>query len=177
MIVFAVIAFETVLAVDALLGADEAEIWVAERNAVVGVPAPQHRGRYFARHATDRRALPDPARRRIANPGLAVGLIHVFDGHAADPVGEIMILRGSDRGRQASQAELFEAGQKALLLLAAKHPEYEFRGIGRSAPRHQTKDQAGEIGVIEIGDAAPSLPLRLLSAVLCRGHFRSQADV
>jgi hypothetical protein len=85
-----------------------------------------------------------------------------------------MILRGGDRRRQATQAELFEARQKALLLLAAKHPEHEFGGRGRSAPRHHGKDQAGEIGVIEIGDAAPSLPLRLLRGVLFRSHLSSQ---
>ena len=162
MIVFAVITFEPVLTVDALLGADEAEVGIAQRNAVVGVPAAQHRARHFAGHTADRGAAPDPARRRIADPGLAVGLVHVFDRHAADPVREIMILRRRDRRRQMAEAEFFQAGQKALLLLAAKHPEHEFRGIGGPAPRHDGEDQAGEIGVIEIGDAAPSQPLRFL---------------
>src|SRR5258708_14156735 len=92
MIVFAVVTFKSVLAVDTLLGADEAEFGIAERNAVVGVPSAQHRARDFAGHAADRGTLPDPARRRIANPGLSVGLIHVFDRHAADPVPETMLL-------------------------------------------------------------------------------------
>src|SRR3979411_1168480 len=136
MIVFKVITFKSVLAVDALLGADEAELWIAERNAVVSVPTPQHRTRHFAGHAADRGASPDPARRRIADPGLAIRLIHVFDANAADPVGEIMILRRCHRRRQMAEAEFLQTGQKALLLLAAKDPEHEFRGVSRPAPRH-----------------------------------------
>src|SRR5260370_5872142 len=89
MVILAVIAFEPVLAVDALLGADEAEAQVAQRDAIIAVPSPQHRARNLAGHAADRGAAPDPARRRIADPGLAVGLVHVFDMAAADPVGEI----------------------------------------------------------------------------------------
>src|SRR5882672_5647620 len=161
MIIFVIIALEAVLAVDALLGADETELEIVQRDTVVGVPAAQHRARDLAGYAADRGAPPDPARRRIADPGLAVALIHVLDMDAADPVGEIMILRGSDRRRQMAQAELLEARQEALLLLAAKHPEHELGGIHRAAPRHHGEDEAGEIGVIEIGDAAPSRPLRL----------------
>src|SRR5262245_57832792 len=86
MVVFVIIALEPVLTVDALLGAHEAEPEIAERNAIVGVPAAQHRARYFAGHAADRGAPPDPARRRVADPGLAIVLVHVFDMHAADPV-------------------------------------------------------------------------------------------
>src|SRR3979411_1041016 len=120
MIVFKVITFKSVLAVDALLGADEAEFWIAERNAVVGVPSAQHRARHFAGHAADRGASPDPARRRIADPGLAIRLVHVFDRNAADPVGEIMILRRGDRRRQVAEAEFLQPGQETLLLLTAK---------------------------------------------------------
>ena len=166
MVVFVVIAFEPVLAVDGLLGADKTEFWIAERHAVVGVPAAQHRARDFAGHAADRGAAPDPARRRIADPRLAVGLVHVLDLHAADPVGEIVVLRRRHRRRQIAEAQLFKAGQEALLLLAAKHPEHEFGGIGRAAPRDHGEDQAGEIGVVEVGDAAPSQPFRLARAVL-----------
>src|SRR5258707_11849083 len=144
MIVFEVLALQSVLAVDTLLGADETEIGVAERNAVVGVPPAQHRARHFTGHAADRRALPDPARRRIADPGLAIGLIHVLDRDAPDPVGEIVILRRRHRRRQVAEPKFFEARQKALLLLTAKHPEYEFCGISRSAPRHHAQNEAGE---------------------------------
>ena len=158
MVVFVVIAFEPVLAVDALLGADEAELRVAERHAIVGVPAAQHRARHLAGNAADRGALPDPARRRIADPGLAVALVHVFDMDAADPVREIVILRGGDRRRQMVEAELLQARQEALLLLAAKHAEHELRGITRAAPRHHGENEAGEKGVVEIGDAAPFRP-------------------
>src|SRR5260370_34106081 len=118
MIVVVVIAFEPVLAVDALLGADEAEVEMIERDAVIGVPAAQHRARDLARNAADRGTLPDPARWRIADPGLAVALNHVLDMHAADPVGKIMILRRSHRRRQMVDAELLQTRQEALLLLA-----------------------------------------------------------
>ena len=175
-VVFAVIAFQSVLAVDALLGADEAEIEIAERDPVIGMPAAQHRARDLAGHAADRGPPPDPARRRIANPGLAVGLVHVFDMDTADPVGEIVILRSRDRRRQMLQAELLQAWQEAFLLLAAKHPEHEFGGISRAAPRHHRQDEAGEIGVVEIGCAAPSQPLRFTRAVGCSAHSFSRID-
>src|SRR5882724_7938235 len=165
MIIFVIIALEPVLAVDALLGADETELEIVQRDAVVSVPAAQHRARNLAGHAANRGTPPDPARRRIADPGLAIALIHVLDMDAADPVGEIMILRGSDRGRQMAQAELLQARQEALLLLAAKHPEHELSRIRRAAPRHHGEDEAGEIGVIEIGDAAPFQPLSRSSII------------
>src|SRR5258708_39747425 len=151
MIVFAVVTFKSVLAVATLLGADEAEFGIAERKAVVGGPSAQHRARDFAGHAADRGTLPDPARRRIANPGLAIGLVHVFDRHAADPVREIMILRRRHRRPQVAQAEFFQSRQKALLLLTAKNPEYEFRGVSRPAPHHHGQNEAGEISMIKLG--------------------------
>src|SRR6266436_9782046 len=176
MIVFAVVTFKSVLTLDTLLGADEAEIGIAERNAVVGVPSAQHRTRHFTGQAADRRALPYPARRRIADPGLAIRLIHVLDRHPADPVREIMILRRRHCRRQVAQAELFEARQKALLLLTAKNPEYEFSGIGRPAPRHDGQNEAGEISMIELGHAAPFQPLRFARAALPIAHLYSQID-
>ncbi len=170
MIVFVVITLEPVLAVDALLGADEAEVWIAQRHAVIGVPAPQHRARDLARNAADRGALPDPARRRIADPGLAVGLVHVFDMDAADPVREIMILRRRHRRRQMIDTEFHETWEETFLLLAAKHPEDKFSGIRRAAPRHHGENEPGEISVVEIGDAAPFQPLCLLGAVRRCAH-------
>jgi hypothetical protein len=56
-------AFEAILAIDTLLGADEAEFQVTEGDTVIGVPAAQHRARDFAGHGADRNSLPDPARR------------------------------------------------------------------------------------------------------------------
>src|SRR5215510_14844698 len=170
-VVFVVIAFEPVLAVDALLGADKAEPEIAEHCAIVGVPSAQHRARDFAGHAADRGTAPDPARRRVADPGLAIALMHVFDMHAADPVGEVVILRGCDGRRQTAEPELFEARQETLLLLAAEYAEDEFGGIGGAAPCHHGQDQAREEGMIEIGDAAPFQPLRL-ARVLSGGHVR-----
>ena len=78
-VILVVIAFEPVLHVHRLLGADEAELQVLQRDAVVGVPAAQHRAADLHRNAADGGALPDPARRRIADPRLAVALVHVFD--------------------------------------------------------------------------------------------------
>src|SRR5258708_3121847 len=166
MVVFAIISLESVLAVDALLGADKTKLQIAERHAIVGVPAAQHGARDLAGHAADRGAAPNPARRRVADPGLAIGLVHIFDRHAADPVREIVILRGGDRRRQMTETELFQPRQKTFLLLAAKHAEYELGRIGLAAPRHHGQDQAGEESVIEIGDATPSQPLRLLRRVV-----------
>src|SRR5260370_20213580 len=166
MIVFEVVTFQSVLAVDALLGADETETGVAERNAVVGVPSAQHRTRHFTGHAADRRALPDPARRRIADPGLAIGLIHVLDRDAPDPVGEIVILRRRHGRRQVADPKFFEARQKALLLLTAKHPEYELGGVSRPAPRHRGQNEAGEIGGAEFSHAARFQPFSLAGAAL-----------
>ena len=76
-----------------------------------------------------------------------------------------MVLRGRDCRRQVTEAEFLKARQETLLLLAAKNPEHEFGGIGRAAAAHHGQNQAGEIGVIEIGDAAPSPPLRLPGAL------------
>ena len=56
--------------------------------------------------------------------------------HAADPVGEIVILRGGDRGRQMIDAEFRQPRQETLLLLAAEHAEDELGGIG--VPRRVT---------------------------------------
>src|SRR5262249_18578115 len=142
-----------------------------QRHAIIGVPTAQHRARHFARHAADRGAAPDPARWRIADPGLSVALVHVFDMHAADPVGEIMILRGRNRRRQMRETELFQPRQETLLLLATEHTEDEFGGVRGATSRHHREDQAGEEGMIEIGDAAPFQPLRL-ARILPRGHVR-----
>jgi hypothetical protein len=169
-VVFAVIAFQSVLAVNALLGADEAEIGITKTDAVVGVPAAQHRAGDFAGHAADRGAAPDPARRRIADPRLAVGLIDVLDRHPADPVRQIVILRGCNGRRQMVQTKLLKARQKTFLLLAAKYPKYEFGGIGRSAPSDHGENEAGEVSMIEVGDSAPTPPLRFVSALVHSAH-------
>jgi hypothetical protein len=63
---------------------------------------------------------------------------------AADPVGEIVILRGRDRRRKMIEAELLQPGQEALLLLATKHPKYEFSCIGRAAAGDDGENEAGE---------------------------------
>ena len=168
---FVVIAFEAGLPVNRLLGADESDLQIAERNAVVGVqPAAQHCARDFHRNAADRRALPDPARRRIADPCLAIALVHVLDRDAADPVREVVILRGCDCRRQPAQAKLLQARDEALLLLLAKHAEHELLGGRNSAPHDHAEDQSGEERVIEIGDAAPARPLRCIRMMFSGLH-------
>src|SRR3981081_15691 len=83
------------------------------------------------------------------------------------------------RRRRPAQAQLLQPGQEAFLLLAAKYPEHELRGIRRAAPRHHSENESGEIGVIEVGDAAPFLPLRLAAATRPLGprHRRILAPV
>src|ERR1700722_16616881 len=85
-----------------------------------------------------------------------------------------MILRGGHCRRQVAEAEFVEAGQEALLLLAAKHPEHEFRGVRDPAPRHHGENEAGKTGVIEVGDTPPAQPLCRLCVVLRFRHFHSQ---
>ena len=85
-----------------------------------------------------------------------------------------MILRRSDRRRQMAEAELVEARQEALLLLATKHPEHEFGGIRCAAPRHHQQNEAGELGVIEVGDTSPAQPFCRLRATLRFRHFHSR---
>src|ERR1700738_1359407 len=86
-----------------------------------------------------------------------------------------MISRPRHRRRQMAEAEFFQAGQEAFLLLAAKNPEHEFRGVGGAAARHHGQNEAGEISMIEVGDAAPSQPFCLVRAVPNSAHFRSQS--
>jgi len=76
-----------------------------------------------------------------------------------------VILRGGDRRRQACEPKLLEPGQEALLLLAAEYTEDELRRVSRAASRHHAEDQAGEAGMVEIGDAAPFRPQRFLRGV------------
>jgi hypothetical protein len=86
-----------------------------------------------------------------------------------------MILRRGYRRRQMAEAELVEARQETLLLLAAEYPEHEFGGIRSAAPGDDGEDEPGEIGMVEIGDAAPFEPLRLARIGLdCLGHRHPQ---
>src|SRR6185436_3809052 len=123
------VALQPRLAVDGLPGADEAEPGIAEHDAVVGVPSAQHRPRYFRGDAADRGAGPDPARRRIAHPGLGVALVDILDLHAADLVRQIVILGARDRMRKLVEAELLQSRKKARQLLAPESSEHH---LGRT---------------------------------------------
>lgn len=141
------------LAVDRLGRAHEAEPRVAERDAVVRVPAAQHRPRHLRRHAADRRAGIDPARGHEAHPRLRVALAHEFDVDAADGIGQIVIGRAGHRVRHAGEAELVEARQELLVMLVAKHPEHPLRRIDSATTRSHGEDQAREVGVVELGSS------------------------
>ena len=110
MIVFAAIAFEAILTISTLCLVDtKPSFGLPSVTPLLACQPAQHGAGNFAGHAADRSPAPDPAPRRIADPGLAVAFVHVFDVDAADPVGEIMILRGRHRRRQALNAELLQA--------------------------------------------------------------------
>jgi hypothetical protein len=174
-VIFIVVAFEAVLPIDRLLRADEAELEVSERSAVVGMPTAQHRAADVARHAADRGSTPNPARRRIAHPRLAIAFVHIFNRNAADPVRQVVILRRRHRRRQPGDAEFFEPGEKPFLLLPAENAKHELGRVARAATAHDGEDQTRKIGVIEVGDAAPGLPFRRLLLVLVRSHRSSSA--
>ena len=127
---------------------------IAERHAVVAVPAVQHRRRHRMRHGGDRRAAPDPARRRIAHPGLPVALAQVAGLHAAQRIGMIVIERAGRRVGLAGEPELLQAGQELLEMLAAEVAEDVLpRGV-LAAPRDQPQDQGRHQRVVERADRA-----------------------
>lgn len=136
----------------------------------MGMPPAQHSGGDFAGNGADRRAAPDPARGRIADPGLAIGFAHVFDIHAADLVAEIVILCGGNCMRRIGETELLDAREKALMMLAPEHTKHEFCRLGRAAACHQRHDKAGEVGVIEVGDRVPGFEFAAVSAL---AHYLS----
>ncbi len=90
------------------------------------------------------------------------------DVHAADLVAEIVILCGGDRMRRIGQAEFRDAGEKTLVMLAAEHAKHELRRIGGATACHQRHDEAGEIGMIKIGDRVPGFELVILRAIAHR---------
>src|SRR5262245_30383116 len=118
------IAGEAVLTVGRLRRADEAEARVAERYAVLRVPAAQEGARHLARHPADAGAWINPARRHEVDPRLAVALAHEVDRHAADAVGEVMVGGTRDRIGQGAKAELVEARQELLVVLVAEDAEH-----------------------------------------------------
>src|SRR6185503_19047493 len=107
-----VVALESRVAVDGLACADEAETRIAERHAVVTVPSVQHRFVHFARDRADRRASPDPSRRRIADPRLAIALLAELGLDAAQRIRVIVIERAGHRVRQAVESELLQAREE-----------------------------------------------------------------
>src|ERR1700728_1594331 len=137
---FLVVTFEAGLAIDGLSGADETQARVSEHGPVVRVPAPQHRARDLARDSADRGARPDPARRRIADPRLAVVLVNVFDFYSADLVRQVVVLRTGNRVRQRVEAKLLQSRQEARELLAAKSAEQHLGGLPRAGAGHESEN-------------------------------------
>ncbi len=161
-VVFEVVALQPRVALHCLTGADEAEAGVAQAYAVMGVPAAQHGAGDLAGHGAQGGAVPHPARRRVAHPGFAVALAHPFDVHAADRVGEVVVLGGGDGVRLGVQAELAQARQEQVEMLAAEDGEDEAGGVVGAAPRDRGQHHAGEEGVVPFGHGLPGARLDLV---------------
>ena len=142
---------EAELAGHVLTDADEAQPRVAQRHTVVGVPAAQEAAAHLDRHAADRGAVVHPARVAEPHPGLAVALLHVFDGHAADVVRQHVIAGAGHRMRQAVQPELAEAGQELLFVLAPKQPEHPVAAGLRPGARGHHQLQAQQQLMVQFG--------------------------
>lgn len=127
MIPLLVIAFQTRLSVHRLPRTDEAQSWVTEDDAIVGVPSSQHCARNFRWNAADRGARPDPARRRISHPGLSVVFVDVLDLYAAKPVRQIVVLRTGDGVRKFVEPEFLQPWNETRQLLASEGPKHHFR--------------------------------------------------
>jgi len=56
---FAIVTLETGLTIDRGLRADESQVRITQRHAVVGVPAAQHGAIHLSRDGAQRRAQPD----------------------------------------------------------------------------------------------------------------------
>ena len=85
-----------------------------------------------------------PARRRIANPRLAPGPLHVLHLHSACEIREIDELRACKRIGKPAQSEGTKPRQELLLVLAAKGA-VDHGGGGRLAPFGDDREEkAGE---------------------------------
>ena len=112
------------------------------------MPSMQHRTRHFRRDAADRGARPNPAWRRIADPGLAVAFIDVFDLHAADLIGQIVILGTGDRDREASRPKFLQSRKEAGTAGIGKSgTRLPLPAAGLPARRDQ-QDQPRQVGMI-----------------------------
>ena len=123
-VVFLEVAAQAELAGHVLGDADVAEARVLQGDAVVGVPAAQEAAADLDGHAAQGRAVVHPARIAEPHPGFAVALLHVLDADAAHVVGEHVIAGAGDGVGQLRQAELVEARQELLQVLAAEQPEH-----------------------------------------------------
>src|SRR5262249_51625140 len=148
------VAAESVLRGHVLARAYEPETRVAEARAGLGIPAPPVAVADAFPHAAERRAVVDPARMREAHPGLAVGLRDVLDLDAADPVREIVILRASDRVREPLEAELGEACEELVLVLAAKGAPHPFPDDGFTLAARHHEDEPREPRMVQRRDGA-----------------------
>src|SRR6185503_2878548 len=151
-----VVPLEAGLAIHRLARADEAQPGIAEAHPVVTMPAVQHGGVDADGDGADGRARPDPPRWRIPHPCLPVRLAHVFRLHAAETIRQVVVLRARHRMRQAIEAQLGQAGQELLEMLAPEEPEYELRRHGLAPARDEGEDAAGEERLVEQGHRAVS---------------------
>ena len=146
---FAIVALETGLAIHRGLGADEAQVRVAQRDAIVGMPAAQHGPVDLGGDGAQRGAHPDPARWGVADPGLGVRLLKVFDADATELVRKIMVLRCGHGVGLVAQTQLLKTGQEPFQVLAAKQLKNELFREPRVTPAQNRQHQAGDPGVIE----------------------------
>src|SRR5204863_6665111 len=125
-IVLVVVALEPRVAAYRLASADESQARVTERGAIVAMPSVQHRFVYFARNGADCGAAPDPARRRIAQPRLAIIFPAILGFHAAERVRVIVIERAGNRVRHAVESEFLQPRKEFLEVLVAEMAKQEF---------------------------------------------------
>ncbi len=65
---------------------------------------------------------------------------------------QVVILRACDRRGFVRKAELFETGEEAFQMLAAKESEEDVSRRRRSAIDDEVEDEPGQVAVIEVGD-------------------------
>ena len=166
MVVLVVVPLQAGIAIDCLLGAHEAQPWIAQRYAVLCMPARQHGARDFGGNAAQRCAGPGPAGHRVSNPGLAIGFIHVLDRHAADVIGQVVILRGSHRSRQVVDAQLLEAWQESLESLMRKNGLDQLSSPRRASPGDGAQHDSGEEGAVPVCNRAIGVIIGLRDVAL-----------
>ena len=77
-----------------------AEARILQRHAILRVPTFHKPPAGLDWNSADRGTVVHPSRIPKPHPGLGVRLLHIFNPHAADPIGQHVILRAGNRVRQ-----------------------------------------------------------------------------